>query len=72
MDDIQLSAALLRPCDMDVAAPEWLAAEAAGWDMSLVLDALRKPVAQRMHEHRMALAQAESLHAAFVHSHDAA
>ncbi len=72
LDVFQLSAALLQPCDVEVTAAEWRAAEAEGWDMSLVMDSLRKPVPQRMHEHRMALAQAESLRATFVHGHGAA
>jgi hypothetical protein len=57
---------------VDTNAPAWRAAQAQGWDMSLVMDSLRKPASRRMHEHHMALAQAESLRAAFANQHVAA
>ena len=69
IDSFKLSTALLGPCQVDTATEAWKAAEREGWDMSLVMDSLRKTVAQRMHEHSMALAQAESLQASFNHKH---
>ena len=68
-DAFKISIMLLGPCEVDTTTAAWKAAEREGWDMSLVMDSLRKTVAQRMHEHSMALAQAESLQAAFDHKH---
>ena len=65
----KLSTALLESCVVDTTTPAWRAAELEGWDMSLVMDSLRKTAAQRMHEHSMALAQAESLKAVFDQKH---
>lgn len=49
--------------------PAWLAAEAYGIDMSLVEDALRKSVVQRLKEHDSAQRTIEMLRAAFLEQH---
>jgi hypothetical protein len=55
-----------EPTPQPVKGPAWLAAEEYGLDMTLVEDALRKPVWRRIQEHRSALSLARMLRAAYV------
>lgn len=52
-----------------VKGPAWLAAEAYGIDMSMVEDALRKPVEQRLKEHDVAQRTLEMLRKAYLEQH---
>ena len=52
--------------------PAWRAAEEYGLDMSLVEDALRKPVAQRLREHDSALSTLLMLRAAYAEQYGGA
>ena len=56
----------LEPGELHLGGPAWRAAEAAGHDMSLIIAALRMPVAERLRQHDLALNSALSLRAAFV------
>ena len=59
----------LEPCEPRTGGPAWRAAEAEGHDMSLIAEALRMPVAERMRMHDMALSAALELREAFVKQH---
>jgi hypothetical protein len=59
----------LRPCEPRTGGPAWQAAEAEGFDMSLIVVALRMPVAERLRMHDMALSAALSLRESFVKQH---
>jgi hypothetical protein len=63
---LEFSRALLGPCSVDASTPEWKQAEADGWDMSLVRDALRGDVHRRVWQHHAALSMAESLRATYL------
>ncbi|MCE9610914.1 MAG: hypothetical protein K8R23_12030 [Chthoniobacter sp.] len=56
----------LEPGDLHLGGPAWRAAEAAGHDMSLIVEALRMPVSERLRQHDLALNAALSLREAFV------
>ena len=58
-----------EPCEPRIGGPAWRAAEAEGHDMSLIVETLRMPVAERMRQHDMALSAALDLRAAFVQQH---
>ena len=54
------------------AGPAWRAAEAFGLDMSLVADAIRRPVWQRIEQHQAALDTLLMLRAAYVQQYGGA
>jgi len=56
----------LEPADLQLGGPAWRAAEAAGHDMSLIVEALRMPVSERLRQHDLALNAALSLREAFL------
>ena len=56
----------LEPGELNIGGPAWRAAEAEGFDMSLIITALRMPVAERLRQHDLALSSALSLRQAFV------
>jgi hypothetical protein len=64
-EDLARSAMLLRPCTVTLPNAAWSAAEADGWDMSLVICELEKPAEQRIREHDYALRQATEMREAF-------
>ena len=57
------------PCDLRIGGPAWREAEADGHDMSLIVEALRMPVAERMRMHDMALSAVLELREAFIKQH---
>ena len=59
----------IKPFEPRTGGPAWRAAEAEGHDMSLIVETLRMPVAERMRQHDIALSAALDLRAAFVQQH---
>ena len=59
----------LEPGELHLGGPAWRAAEAEGFDMSLIIAALRMPVAERLRQHDLALSSALSLRHAFLEQH---
>jgi hypothetical protein len=58
-----------EPPILSAKGPAWLAAEKYGLDMSLVEDALRKPVWRRIQEHQSALDTMLMLRKAYLEQH---
>jgi hypothetical protein len=56
-EDLDRSAMLLRPCTVKLPNAAWSAAEADGWDMSLVRHHVQQTVEERMRDHNFALRQ---------------
>jgi hypothetical protein len=54
------------PEELYTGGPAWRAAAEAGFDMSLIVTALRMPVAERLRMHDMALNTALSMRQAFI------
>jgi hypothetical protein len=65
----KVSAPNLVPCEPRTGGPAWRAAEAEGFDMSLIVETLRMPVAERLRQHDLALTSALSLRQAFIEQH---
>ena len=49
--------------------PAWHEATEAGWDMTLITEAMRLPVWERLQQHRAALALATTLREAMTKQH---
>ena len=49
--------------------PAWLEAAEAGWDMTLIAEAMRLPVWERLLQHRAALSLATMLREAMTKQH---
>jgi len=59
----------LTPCNPATDGPAWREAAEAGWDMSLVAEAMRLPVWERLQQHHAALSLATTLREAMVKQH---
>ena len=59
----------LRPFEPVTGGPAWREAEAAGFDMSLLISSARMSVWERICEHRSAIELATKLRAAYLKTH---
>lgn len=59
----------VAPCEPRTGGPAWREAEADGNDMSLIVEALRMPVEERMRMHDTALSAALEMREAFIKQH---
>jgi len=59
----------LKPCNPAMDGPAWHEATEAGWDMTLITEAMRLPVWERLQQHRAALALATTLREAMTKHH---
>ena len=66
---LTIEAPTLAPCEPRTGGPEWLAAEAEGHDMSLIVEALRQPVWERFKTNDSALSLALTLRQAMKEQH---